>query len=276
MSRLILTTTTKVLLAAGAVLLVTGGAIAGVAGAGVAGATSAAAPKLLDHQLCYTASAKGFKVPKRVLLKDQLSPHGFVPKIGPVALHCNPVEKIVLPGKKIFPIVHPAAHLVCFMITEPKQRTPPAVVVTNQFGTGAVVPGQPDLLCLPSWKSLTGPPRRKRVQPPDLSHFTCYPVYQIRGLFRPPAVLLKDEFAGKPVPAKVNPVPVLLCLPTQKTVAGRVYKAIYPGLSLLCFPVSKTPIRPRVFDENQFGTSVVLIHRTALLCLPSSGRPDDG
>ena len=31
-------------------------------------------------------------------------------------------------------------------------------MVTNQFGSATLVLAQPNLLCLPSWKSLTGPP----------------------------------------------------------------------------------------------------------------------
>ena len=50
------------------------------------------------------------------------------------------------------------------------------MIVTNQFGADGLITGQPNLLCLPSWKSLKGPPNQKKPQPPGLSHFTCYPV----------------------------------------------------------------------------------------------------
>ena len=35
-------------------------------------------------------------------------------------------------------------------------------------------------------------------------------------------------------------------------------------MHLLCFPVTKTPIIPKVWDENQFGTSVVHIRANQL------------
>jgi hypothetical protein len=228
----------------------------------------AATPPPVDHQLCYTASATGFKIPAGVVLKNQFSPNGFAPTIGKLAFHCNPVQKTV-PTGQVFPITNPNAHLACFTITEPTQPTP-TVKVTNQFGSATLVPSQPNLLCLPSWKSLTGPPGRTPNQPPGLNHFTCYPVKVQSGAYTPPPVTLQDEFAPSPVSAQVNPVPAELCLPTEKIVAGVDNPIINAATHLLCFPVSQTPIRPQVWDQNQFGTSVVQISRTSWLCVPST------
>jgi len=169
----------------------------------------------------------------------------------------------------IFPITNPDAHLACFTITAPAQPTP-TVIVTNQFGSATLIPGQPDLLCLPSWKSLTGPPGKTPSQPPGLNHFTCYPVTLASGSYNPPPVGLQDEFAPSPVSAQVNRVPTELCLPTEKIVGGVDYPIINPTTHLLCFPVSQTPIRPQVWDQNQFGTAVVAIRATNSLCLPST------
>jgi hypothetical protein len=253
----------KVALAAALVLLGGGGAVAGAAAA-----SGAAAPRPIDHQLCYTATAKGFKIPANVILKNQFSPKGFKPAIGPVAFHCNPVKKI-LPSGQVFPITNPNAHLACFSITAPKQPVH-KVIVSNQFGKAKLVTGQPRLLCLPSWKSLTRPPASLPAQPPGLSHFTCYPVKLLPGTsYHPPRVKLQDEFAAKPVAAKVSPVPVALCVPTEKIVGTHVFKIINPAAHLLCFPVSQTPAVPKVFDKNQFGTARVTIGHTAALCVPS-------
>ena len=99
--------------------------------------------------------------PAGVRLIDQFSPNGFVPAIvNPAVVHCNPVEKI-LPTGQVFPITNPNAHLACFNIKPPSTQPTPTVQVTNQFGTGTLIPGQPNLLCVPSWKSLTGPPGMK-------------------------------------------------------------------------------------------------------------------
>ncbi len=222
----------------------------------------------LDHQLCYTATAKGFQIPTGVVLKNQFNPKGFAVRIGPAVLHCNPVEKII-PGAK-FPITNPAAHLACFKIAAPQQSLP-QVNVTNQFGTADLSVGQPRLLCLPSWKRIVGPPVTKLAQPPGLGHFTCYPVKVTQGAYHVPSgIMLKDEFTPKPVNVTVSTTPVLLCVPTLKFINGANRSPYINKLHLLCFPVSKTPIKPQVFDKNQFGTAAVRIGHTTLLCLPST------
>ena len=113
------------------------------------------------------------------------------------------------------------------------------------LGTATLIPSQPNLLCVPSWKSLTGPPGKTPKTPPRLNHFTCYPVKLAPGSnpYNPPPVMLQDEFAPAPVNAQVAPVPADLCLPTEKILPnGKVFKIINPALHLLCFPVSPTPV----------------------------------
>jgi hypothetical protein len=226
----------------------------------------------VDHQLCYNAAGQ-YKIPPNIELFNQFSPKGFTPKVGPVAIHCNPVIK-TLPTGQVFGVTNPAAHLLCFGISAAQQPTP-EVQVTNQFGTGTLVPGQPNLLCLPSWKSLTGPPKQSAPQPPGLSHFTCYPVKLPAGTagYQPPnPIMLKDEFAPKPVQVRVSPVPQELCLPTEKIIGNHDFKIVNPVTHLLCFPVTKTPIVPRIWDQNQFGTAELAVHTTKWLCLPSTKR----
>ena len=63
-----------------------------------------------------------------------------------------------------------------------------------------------------------------------------------------------------------------LCLPTEKIVGKQVFKIINPTMHLLVFPVSKTPIVPKVWDENQFGTSPVTIKATKYLAVPSTKK----
>ena len=253
-------------MATAVVVLGISGTVASIAAASPGRA--AATPPPVDHQLCYGVSATGSKVPAGIVLKNQFSPNGFKPKITKAVAHCNPVAKKV-PSGKVFKISNPNAHLLCYQLTAPTQPTP-TVVVTNQFGSAKLTTAQPNLLCLPSWKSLTSPPHHKAPQPPGLNHFTCYPVKVASGAYHPPAVMLKDEFASKPVSATVNPVPVELCLPTEKIVGRHDFKIINAAAHLLCYPVTPTPIKPTVWDQNQFGNETVKIIRTATLCLPSS------
>jgi hypothetical protein len=269
----------------GSLTLITGASVLVIAGlltgaAGALGATSAPAavkpPPKLSHQLCYTSTAKGFlKIPKpgTVRLINRFSPNGFLPKVGPAVLNCNPVKKI-LPTGAVFPITYPAGHLACFGISGFPAQPAPATTVVNQFGTATLLLRQPKLLCLPTWKSLTGPPKAPTVQPPYLDHFTCYPIVATRGKFMPPAVMLQDEFTSKPVSVDVKAVPTQFCLPTVKII-GKLppNPIVHPHGSLVCFPVGQTPIKPTVWDLNQFGRAVVTIHKTALLCLPSKIVP---
>ena len=258
-----------------AVLLGVGGLAAGTATAGITAAphhrahTGQATPPPVDHQLCYNASGNQFQIPSGIRLINQFSPNGFIPVITPTAtVHCNPVQKTA--KGVVYPITNPNAHLACYPISEPTQPTP-TVVVTNQFGSATLVPSQPNLLCVPSWKSLTGPPGKSPTTPPNLNHFTCYPVTVKSGAYTPPPVLLQDEFASSPVSASVNPIPSELCLPTEKILpSGQVFPIINPTLHLLCFQVSPTPIISPVWDENQFGTSPISIGSTKWLCAPST------
>jgi hypothetical protein len=268
MSRSLPASAMKLALATTVALLGAGGAATGVAAAASPHAAHAAKAPPVDHQLCYQVKGTGFKIPPQVVLKNQFSPKGFKVKIGKAVLHCNPVKKI-LPTGKAFPITNPRAHLACLTITAAKQPTP-AVIVTNQFGKARLLLGQPNLLCLPSWKSLTGPPRQKKPQPPGLSHFTCYPVLPGSGSYAPPAIKLKDQFAAKPVSVQVKSTAAELCLPTEKIVGKRHFKIVNASQHLLCFPVTKTPIKPRVWDQNQFGTAKLAVQRTRWLCLPST------
>jgi len=258
--------------------LAIGGTAVGITAASGATARVPAATKVpkLSHQLCYISAAKGFKIPSGVTLSDAFTPGGFVPKIGAAGLNCNPVQKTVQSTGKttVFPITYAAGHLACFSITEKKLKLPTFVSVANQFGTGMLFPGQPDWLCLPTWKSLVRPPHNKVAEPPYLDHFTCYPI-KSQGKFVVPPLILQDEF-GKSKP-KVSNVPTQLCLVTRKAVHGKVYKVVHPGGMLVCFPVGPTPIKNPVFDQNQFGNATIKIEKTSLLCLPSTasstGKP---
>ena len=254
-------------------------ALLGLGGIPILGQASAGAstqPPGLDHFLCYSATVPAgtvtFNPPAGVMLANQFS-KGFAPKIGAVQLHCNPTQKTITTTTPptVYPITNPNAHLVCFGIAGARQPSV-TVLVTNQFGKGELVATSPTKLCLPSWKSLQGPPNMRPNQPPGLDHFTCYPVtHATTGPhFNPPAsVVVQDQFARAGVTVKVG-APKLLCLPTQKTLAtGQVYKITNPRAHLLCFAVTPTPVISPVFDQNQFGTSPVTIEVTKLLCLPS-------
>jgi hypothetical protein len=185
-------------------------------------------------------------------------------------VHCNPVQK-TLPSGQTSAITNPDAHLACFPVNQGAPRPFPIVVVTNQFGSATLVSTAAYVLCVPSWKSLTGPPGKTPTTPPGLNNFVCYPVTVRSGGYKPPPVMLQDEWAPAPVPATVNPVPVVMCQPTELILpSGQMIPIINPSQQLLCFPVTQTPVIRPDWDENQFGTSSITIGITKWLCVPSS------
>jgi hypothetical protein len=265
-------------------LVVVGGccaAVAAVAGASVVGTASASGrPPAVDHQLCYPtlASTSTFKLPKSVKLINQFNPSGFVPIINKTqGFHCNPVTKTVNTpsGPQVYKVTNPSAHLTCFVMSPGGVQASHEVQVQNQFGKATLVTGQPFELCLPSWMSRTGPPNRMTNAPPNLNHFTCYPVQVRQGAFAPPLVLLHDAFTN---PSARNPyVPVsvkpdYLCVATRKVVGAKAYPIINAATQLLCFLVPSRPHPSAVWDQNQFGTAKVTLTQGVLLdlCVPST------
>ncbi len=238
-------------------------------------------PAGLDHFLCYNAvslkSPKGlpkFKIPKGVVLFNQLAPKGFTPKISKtLAAHCNPATKIV-PGA-VFAAMSPSWHLLCFQISKAPAPISPTATVSNQFSPTAPVHlalKAPTSLCLPSLKSLKTPPVFSPPGPNEImpDHFTCYPATYAPGSppFTPPPVQVLDQFAPAPVSVQIGN-PTLLCVPTKKVVAGKTYPITNPQAHLVCFAVTQTPIISPVWDENQFGVGELAIRSTSTLCLPS-------
>ncbi len=221
----------------------------------------------IDDFKCYTATATGFTPPPSVTLENQFNMSGFQATPEAVTDHCNPVQEG--PPKDHSIISNPDTHLLCWSITTSTQDTF-TVSVTNQFGTAELTTGQPTTLCLPSWKSLTGPPDQSAVQPPGLDHFLCYPVTYVPATppfpLIPPSIALKDQFGT--FHAKVG-APTQLCLPTQKTVNSVVTPITDPINHLLCFAISTDGKPPTVFDQNQFGTGKVTVNTANSLCVHS-------
>jgi hypothetical protein len=286
----------RLLLGAGVVALGASGAIVGVqvtAGAqdaqpAVKKTAVTASTTTLDHFTCYLAAATksaaggpSFAAPTAVQLSNQFAPKGLLTAIGNVAFHCNPVRK-TLPSGAVTPVTNPNAHLLCFttppvpaasVVTQPTYK----VSMTNQFGTAVLDTRQPVLLCLPTWKSLTGPPSQIQVQPPGLDHFLCYAASvdpNSPTQFTPPPLLLQDQFMTK-APVKATAVtPNLLCVPTAKALSPLVgpVPVNFNDPHLVCFTLRVGAVRsPKsVFDQNQFGTGVVAIKKLTELCVPST------
>ncbi|HLK45756.1 MAG TPA: hypothetical protein VKT18_07190, partial [Acidimicrobiales bacterium] len=225
----------------------------------------------LDHFLCYTSRYSGPKAPPGIMLKNVIQPGPFTPAIGAANTHCNPANKLV--GTVAYKVRNPLGHLLCFAIAS--RFSPVIVSLKNQFGTAVMkTTTTPTKLCLPTWKDNLGPPNEPVNQPPNLDHLTCYPVTAVPGAyaFHVPAIRVEDEFsAPKYVSVKLG-VANLVCVPTTKILpTGLTYPPQSANdLSLVCFPSSPTPLWKLIYDQNQFGESVVAPTTTnESFCVPS-------
>jgi len=228
-------------------------------------------------------TTRGFKPPTNIRLSNWLQPAPFAPKFGLPSTHCNPTIKQVPTATgalKTYKVVHPLSHLLCWSISY--QFQPRLVNLVNQFGHAVMTTtGGPTGLCLPSWKKRSGPPNHRPNAPTNLDHFACYPLgpAAAQGFSLPPFAKVKDEFSSNFTTVKLSPAN-LLCIPTTKYNKAKVYAPANPkDLSLVCFPINKTPYWKLFYDQNQFGQGAVIPSLATTgnlpfeeLCLPTVAK----
>lgn len=236
-------------------------------------------PIPLSHFLCYAAKGPNFAKPSGVKLWTQLNTTTFTPSFGAVDLHCNPAEKQVTnsAGKTTtFPILNPNSHLLCWSIQGPAPD-PRTVVLKNQFGSATMLALPPNQLCVPTWKAKK-PPNEKVVDPPNLDHFTCYPLHILGSSydFAPPATKVLDEFSTPALQSIKVGIANELCVPTLKILAsGASYPPYTPNdQSLVCYPSTPTKYWTSAWDQDQFGQAQVFLSaKPEELCLPTTEAP---
>jgi len=258
---------------AGVVIASMGVAVSGLVVSASGPAIAGTTPPPLDHFLCYHSTEIGLKAPPNVLLKNIIQPVPFAPNIGAASVHCNPANKSV--PVALFPAKNPMAHLLCFNLSYAWKPT--LMTLKNQFGNAIMkTTGGPTSLCLPTWKDVLGPPNMTPKQPPNLDHFTCYPLVPYTSstykFIAPVPTKVEDEFSAPNYIAEKIGTANLLCVPTTKIVAGVAYSPMTASdYSLVCFPGVPTPIWKQVYDQNQFGTGRIFPTTTKeALCLPST------
>jgi len=156
-------------------------------------------------------------------------------------------------------------HLLGYEIKQPDPRSAPIrnVVVNNQFGSLVVDIIRPDILMVPTAKSLTGPVA-PLANPTD--HFKCYVVAR-SAKFRRNDVKVDDQFGTMMIDVKK---PTRLCVAVDKNDEG----VINPASELLCYQM-KQATRPRfqgpepIFINNQFGPDHIRLTRPTEFCVPS-------
>ena len=139
--------------------------------------------------------------------------------------------------------------------------------MVNEFGTMLVDVLRPDLLLVPSAKSLTAPP--PALARPAVDHFKCYKVRG--GRIRLPGVEVTDKFGTLTVNVKK---PIRLCV-----AADSGNGILDPSAHLLCYQVRTASQSPRfegpgpIFVDNQFGPDTFAVTRPTELCVPSASNP---
>src|SRR5579875_631655 len=144
-------------------------------------------------------------------------------------------------------------HLVGYVIrqTSPFSRVS-GQQVTNGFGTITVQVVRPEMLLVPSAKSLSAPP--PPLSPPLIDHFECYRI--AGGRQRVPGVHVVDEFGTLTLDLKM---PFRLCVPADVRGDG----VPDPTANLLCYKAKVTPGTPLfhgpgtpVFINDEFQATV--------------------
>ncbi len=209
-----------------------------------------------NHYLSYKVKrTKGTpKFEKReVILRDQFG-EGVFRVEKPDRLY-NPADKN---GEGIPDL---DTYLVGYKIKRPKgqpKHVSRSVRVTNQFGELFLDTKKPDLLLVPSAKSLGG---TVAALDTDADHFMCYKVKVTKGTpkFEKRVVTLSDQFEEERERDFRLENPSRLCNPVEKTV-GEVFTEIQnPDNHLLGYKVKRAKGEPKhekvigIHTNNQFG-----------------------
>ncbi len=159
-------------------------------------------------------------------------------------------------------------HLLGYAIKQTAPVTLPVrnVLVTNQFGTILVDLLRPDLLMVPTNKSLVAPVANPPPLPGTVDHFKCYSISRA-AKFSAKGIDVTDQFGSR-----INDIkkPTRLCVAANKNNEG----IVNPAAELLCYQ-AKSPTRPRfvgpapIFINNQFGPDSIALTRLTELCVPS-------
>lgn len=160
-------------------------------------------------------------------------------------------------------------HLLGYRIKRsgPIVQLPRRQDITNQFGTVTVDLVRPELLLVPSAKSLTGPP--PPLDPVTVDHFQCYRITRART--RVKGLPVVDQLGSLNVDVKR---PRRLCVPVDKN--GETPGAGQHAAVLTCYDSrvasSSLPfVGPhQLFVANQFGDVALNRLRPAELCVPST------
>ena len=217
-----------------------------------------------DDFMCYKAKANAFTAIPNVQLADQFE-NVSVTVVKPKTL-CPPANT----GGGI---TDANTHLKAYSIKQATRHTRRQnLQIDNQFGTIHVDTIKPDLLLVPSNKSLVTPPSAPNENAIDVNHYKCYKVKVTAGTPKFPKgtqASVSDQFTS---PAKTYDLKKVrhLCTPVSKN-GGVVHE---PDVHLLCYQAKAAKGQPRhnrttAFVNNQFGPETMTTIKESELCVPS-------
>ena len=172
-------------------------------------------------------------------------------------------------------VVDPNTHLVAYLLKgqSPKHVKRTAIRVTNQLGEIRVSTVKPDLLLVPTSKSLVGPPPAPNPTSHNVDHYKCYRARVTPGTPKFASgtlVQASDQFEATRTLAlkKIRH----LCTPVDKNGEG----IKNPQAHLLCY-IAKTAVgQPKhtrvggLYVNNQFGPLRLDTFRESEFCIPST------
>ena len=161
-------------------------------------------------------------------------------------------------------------HLIGHIVSGPVVKVLNQTLV-NQFGTIHLDVVKPDILMVPTLKTLT-PPGPPPLTQPTIDHFQCYKVKPSQGSPKFQKILgvkVIDQF-GTALLDLLKPA--RLCAPANKR--NEDPSAPDHPVHLLCYKTKTTPFGTiQTFTNSQFGPAQpLLIHRREL-CVPTLKNP---
>ena len=227
-------------------------------------------PAVADHFLCYKVKlSKGtpkFTRISGISLVDRFEEKDF-DILKPRSL-CTPANK------NNEGVIDEEIHLTGYKIKKSRgvsrSLRQSRVALRNQFGTTFVDTTKPDLLLVPSAKSLQGPIDQPDPASHGVDHFKCSKVKLSRGVRFPMGIQVNvaDQFGNKRYGLKK---PSRLCTPVDKNGEG----INNPDAHLLCYKVKPARGEPKhskvlgLHVNNQFGPERLDTIKEQELCVPS-------
>jgi hypothetical protein len=219
---------------------------------------------LPDHFQCYEVKPKAFAAVSGVSVQDQFGEHTETVRF-PHRL-CAPADK-----KDEFPDapMHPE-HLIGHLVSGPAVKVLHQTVV-NQFGTIVLDVVRPDILLVPTLKTLALPGPSALTQP-TVDHFQCYKVKPSPGAPKFQKILgvkVDDQFGTATLDLLK---PARLCAPANKRNEDPTAPD-HPG-HLLCYKTKNSAFGTvQTYTNSQFGPAQPLVIHRRELCVPSLKNP---